>query len=334
METLADIANAWTFSSFKSFVHRHVLESESLKFRMALRSARRFVIDDDFMNALVENSHVPQDKMLARCDLANLPFEKVWIEFDNHARINAQHRIGTSAAPLPGTPTKVGFLLQRYKADDPTEWFAQCFSTLPGENETDSGITSVAYQFSSKIGGFDDETFAALPWGYISKTPHDLWKRGRAIIAPFWQPIMQHIRKDAFVEELHEGRGDMRFLITLLAMINNVPTKYVFRPSAGYYTSKAKRHQFLDSSTIYIQPGRVSTVNIAKKYLNNAIRMRRHEVRGYWRHHYTNPRCSIENHVWENNTCTKCGTIRKWINEYARGDASIGYVMHNYVVKK
>tara|TARA_R110000868_G_scaffold25423_4_gene99165 strand:+ start:6015 stop:6920 length:906 start_codon:yes stop_codon:yes gene_type:complete len=62
---------------------------------------------------------------------------------------------------------------------------------------------------------------------------------------------------------------------------------------------------------------------------------RRHQVRGFWRHYHRNKACV---HIWPfdsddrgNWKCTKCDTLRVWINSFERGDAGIGYVTKEYV---
>jgi len=69
--------------------------------------------------------------------------------------------------------------------------------------------------------------------------------------------------------------------------------------------------------------------------MSAVLRRRAHQVRGHWRRDWRKPLLAGCEHVWnEEIFCTLCGGHKLWIDEHQRGDASLGFVMHDYEVHR
>jgi hypothetical protein len=136
--------------------------------------------------------------------------------------------------------------------------------------------------------------------------------------------------------ELWKIRASCRALWMLLAMINDLPTTVEsIMPSKGY-VARGSYKKFLKHSIIHLNvPENVWRKLIAKTVA--ILRRRAHQVRGHWRLDYRHPlsgKCEHNWHVEERALlCSRCGGAKLWIAEHQRGDASIGFVTHDYSVE-
>jgi len=96
---------------------------------------------------------------------------------------------------------------------------------------------------------------------------------------------------------------------------------------------KGKRRAYAAYSTVKIKLSQQETKRIIRTGVYGPKRA--HEVRGTWVNYHRNPRCD---HQWtrldgehERYLC-QCGQLRVWRKTHGRGDASLGYVSHEYRV--
>jgi hypothetical protein len=112
------------------------------------------------------------------------------------------------------------------------------------------------------------------------------------------------------------------------------------RQSKGFL-ARGRIRKFLDHKTITLYvPTRKSTRLIARQAIAMAHR-KRHEVRAHWRDDWRNPpskRCNP--HIWvsiddeaDHIRCELCSGLQIYIHKHERGDATLGYVTHDYKVK-
>jgi hypothetical protein len=136
--------------------------------------------------------------------------------------------------------------------------------------------------------------------------------------------------------------GQMRWLVTALAMLNEVPVRadYV-QPSHSMRAPRSKRHNFLDYHKCSLRLPKTRPIPYLERYLANVERKHRaHEVRGHWRTYLHESYCPTEEHAWEYDhdngyrLCGKCMGYSRFIHEHVRGDASLGWVKKDYVIKK
>ena len=105
-------------------------------------------------------------------------------------------------------------------------------------------------------------------------------------------------------------------VLGILSLVNVVPTHVQnHQRKAGHRLLGGRLRPYFDSSVVTIAlPARKVTRFFGKVLKDPKFRMRRHEVRGHWRH-YLN----------------KDGTLKKrvWVEHYDRGDATLGWVRHS-----
>jgi hypothetical protein len=161
--------------------------------------------------------------------------------------------------------------------------------------------------------------------------PNILKNRARSELNPLSVEAWKYAYKNKnnsllrdFIGEINfasqEGRGDLRFLITVLAMINSTPLAYERQPRSGSYRYRLRNLPYFDNTLVKIDCGnKKRAIKFVGRALNQAlhhIRMRAHDVRGHFRtlHKGTNQE------------------KRVWIKEHQRGDASLGFVHQKYEV--
>lgn len=379
--TLADLMLQWTHDPWKYFKlgplankMKRAAEPNIIAMRQHLKQARRICLDSDFLRQVIIAASAQPNEIIARCDLANLPFDTTWLEFDQHERVRIQHELGTSGPPqIDKISRRIGYLFRRRHPDIATSWRVE---EVTGDDDPESvgmaahdlvfNPTMAEFELFVKeripVEGTDPANLAmdllALCWGYTVKDdksmkvlPHrDLMTRALPCINnTLYKPVMlmAHTQdrrvkfEKSFAQSVYEGRGDIRFLVTALAMINYVPIRKVHVPRSGMYRKRLRNFQYLDYQTITIEAGRKRTERVvadALSFHEGLVRRRAHEVRGHWRHYLATPRCAAyHEHVWEampsqRDECQRCGSMRRWIDRHTRGDATLGFVTHDYEV--
>jgi len=145
------------------------------------------------------------------------------------------------------------------------------------------------------------------------------------------------------IDVMDKLTGDLRWVIVYLNMLNVVETTYVSRPTANLIYGN-KRKPFLETSTVRIKLPNKTVVNLMARGGPPGHKKKAHEVRGTWAH-YPASKKSSHAHLWEplikedrhpRYKCSdpECGCVRSWRPEHQRGDASLGFVNHQYSVEK
>ena len=139
---------------------------------------------------------------------------------------------------------------------------------------------------------------------------------------------------------LTEWTGVLRRVWALLATIDHLPMiKGEVRLTKGFL-ARGRIRKYLSHQTITLNvPAKKDTRILARQMVALAHR-KRHEVRAHWRDDWRNPpskRCNP--HLWEpvdENAdlirCELCDGRQMHIHKHERGDASLGYVTHDYAV--
>lgn len=139
---------------------------------------------------------------------------------------------------------------------------------------------------------------------------------------------------------LTEMVGDTRNIYGALLWLNSLPhtIKYTSMP-AGHRIIHGKRVPMSAHNTVHIHmKGTVQVRNLFIRTMKAREHPRRHDVRGFWRHHggiaqgcgHQWPEIPDKRHKF---VCTKCQRERWWINAHQRGDTSKGFVSKEYKVE-
>lgn len=138
----------------------------------------------------------------------------------------------------------------------------------------------------------------------------------------------------------HEARGDARLVTTLLSLINEVPIERVEAKPKGTFRAGGNLTKYLSYSTVSIMIPAKRPLRVVDRILKNAEKTykKRHEVRGHWRtiiHKKDHVRKKLlPDGTYQEITFLKGELERGWVKEHERGDASLGWVEHSYLVEK
>lgn len=220
-------------------------------------------------------------------------------------------------------------------------------------------------KFNIKNGDYNDEdawrSFAHLGWGYgssLQDARDDDDIDPMRVLGQFpmlknsinvgWEPLSYQIRPVSagqieiqFANSCVESRGDIRTLVSILALINEVPIietpserKGSFRGPGGVI------RRYLTNKTVTINIPSRKPIGQIRKLLARASKSHkaRHEVRGHWRtivhksDHWRKKQRPDGTIVDE---FIAAGQLeRVWVSNHERGDAAYGYVKHDYKVEK
>lgn len=401
-DKLFDLVHAWTYTGCPPAIRkgagnvfRRHWEKQQLDLRLAMRSAKRFTFNDDFTRAVVHAANVGPEKILNMCHLANLPFDKMWVEYEAMARAQAQFDEGTAPFPGEGWDGRGGMLLERGSSNSPSTFKVTTFGlpAVPGKHMAETPCSAVCYVldvegtmplYASDSPEFDEfgsrdamhqyeDTIRAAGWGYhLSVRGSDgdrlfdslldpnslgfactteLHRRAAIIAEPrFFRGLMMLAGDDdahaarvqtAFHKDILDDRGNLRFIVAMLAMINVCPVEYRHRQPKGYFRHRLRNVPYLSDAEITIVTGRKRIQNVVDHAIKDAIFQRhkkRHEVRGHWAlaEYGKGGRACIHEPTERDGAyamCGKCNHLIVWKEHHERGDASLGYVQHHYTVK-
>jgi hypothetical protein len=328
--------------------------------RNALLSARRFVVDAPMSAFMAELANEPFIKAglsspFARRIVdslrvsARLPHEAVWIEYDLHTyQERSQMLRGAERINRDEMPAREGWLIQQH----PTIDSAHILHTFTDDTRThEDGYSLWTYPFA--IGWCSDDS--PLPWRQsvllAFKAKHITSSEILAGFNGYERDNVGYVRSPliddpeprmdmAYTYLVQEWSGVIRRVWALLATIDHLPlTKGEVRQSKGFL-ARGRIRKFLDHTTITLNiPGKRDTRVLARKVIAIAHR-RRHEVRAFWRNDWRHPLGKTCNpHLWEivddqadHIRCELCGGRQTYIHKHERGDASLGYVTHDYAV--
>jgi hypothetical protein len=277
---------------------------------------------------------------------ARLPHAKTWIEFDMRARIkraydvyNARDVDGITIKPDLG-PATGGWLLLQHPAVDTAFMAIECVShsvvagpdAEPGygfANLDDAPLSPVpnaspmAYVWTVDDGnppwpmmgqanGMHHYSSSVLTGATYYNVPQVGWT-----IAPWANntTMRKYITPHAFHELQKQLSSDLRYLWALLAAINDTPVSYrAVTPTKGHMVAGSYK-KFSAHTMITLQVPHKITLQQLAKQVARAARRRAHQVRGHFRKDYRHPGEKV------------------WVKEHQRGDASLGFVLHDYNVE-
>jgi len=336
----------------------------------ALAGARKFVLDESmsaYMGDLGNASMIGQTAEKTQRTLeslrvsAMLPHPVTWIEFDLKAR-NQRSRseyevavVGRAAdlgKPMD-EPDRHGWLCCQHPQLE-TAFFALPISSHSVNNTTGvnepkpiPNMFSVAWRTDDgpppwpkfptpetfEIGGktMPIEGLMTGVWSYrnpnvcVIPAPHLSYK--------FLTNYLKHTPFNVFAEIA----SDLRYLWALLATINDLPVSIqTVQPDRGYI-SRGQHRKFVEHKIIHLTVPQERWRTTAKKAIA-ITRRKAHMVRAFWRKDWRNPLSPLCEHEFvatdaNHTACTICKGIRIKIPEHQRGDAGLGFVLHDYTVE-
>jgi hypothetical protein len=142
--------------------------------------------------------------------------------------------------------------------------------------------------------------------------------------------------------EISEFAGTIRWVVTLLAMLNEVPTRSeLVVPGHQIYYGPTQKRQAYDFHKITLSLPKTKPVPFIERHLSAVDRRHKaHQVRSHWRTYLSDSACKREEHEWEYDynegyrLCGKCMAFGRLIHEHVRGDPSLGWVSKDYTIRK
>ncbi len=214
-----------------------------------------------------------------------------------------------------------------------------------------------------------DQLAFGAPWGYSGKgqgdgtvtgvgdllasvSVPDLLKRHAEVAFTRFYDFFELARKtnikvmqklaDIINQEIAEFTGMLRWIVTALAVLNEIPTRMTHHePVHQVRAGLTKRLPAFDYHMVTLRVPKTKPVGYIQRKLSNIERRHRaHEVRGHWRTYVNERPCPREEHAWETDwengyrLCGKCESFSRFIREHVRGDRALGWVHKSYIVKK
>jgi hypothetical protein len=307
------------------------------KWRQALTTAHRFILDDDmssfladlslqaFRRAKEKGSRALFWRLVDNLRLtARLPHPTTWIEWNyrlaERGPVSGRkllkgakvRREGLLLQQHPSLPNAIRSHLILFYEDEHFLQFPLCYGWL-----TDDGIGFPWRTHRPR--GVDvqrPQVDCYLPINFVVSDLIAPWPDDLEMIQPYWP-------------------GHIRRAWSLLATIDDLPiTKTIIRPARGFM-AKGVYHSYLHRQTITIDVPRKEYVKVARDQLAKAHR-RAHSVRGHWRRDWRNPLSLACEHVFvaseKHMTCSICKGRKIWVDAHQRGDSGKGLVLHDYKV--
>jgi hypothetical protein len=334
-------------------------------FRQALADvvqARKFMLDQDMSRYVAELSHSiwrgglrKRNRMLDNVrQQARLPHALTWIELDFiGGYLPREKELGMyRRRDVRGVePAKFGWLLQQHSKLDTSfrciEFRSSVTVNYPNRafihpvamawSSTDDPIMWRQFSIHEPYGGGLDAEFVVGCTGYKSDlvryTPaYDSEAAAldllRAMAPPEGSPEREFSGWQTFVIP----RFFIRDVWALLATLNDLPIKIEFvEPSKGYI-ARGSYKKFLKHSVVHLTVPETRWRKLVLKTVA-LLRRRAHQVRGHWRKDWRHPLQVNCLHDFDDEmVCHLCGGHKLWITEHQRGDASLGFVTHDYEV--
>lgn len=327
--TLCDALYQSTFS--------RVPELDMPQFRQHLRDARRFVLDQSmsaFMADLAHDYRHDRRHAIKFIDtirpLARLPHATTWIEFDFRARAaRTNELLGEKVLNIEDCPTKIGWLCLQDPAIETAVLVVECVSHVYAKDdpifqrlipEPTSLAMAWCYTTDDAPPPYKDLMIAEEknlhPSGALCGINNYRNPHVGVLASPFLMDIQVLVRNQYVPLTIEALSSQARYLWSLLATINDAPTTITHTQATTGFLAAGAYRRFLDHSHITLNlPQNTTTPRLARRLLH-AAKKRAHQVRGHWRKDIRPA------HLGE----------RIWVREHQRGDASLGFVTHDYQV--
>jgi hypothetical protein len=362
------------------------IESSPNWVQNSVARARKFVLDDDMSAFLADLSNASmrtcgtfsKAKMLTESlrSQARLPHALTWIEYNKRryrARLDQEY-VGdvnmTAVGGGYGVADRCGWLCIQHREIETAFMAVQCSSHAFDHNNR--LIESPMPCVIGYVWRCDDD--GALPWQTISPpAPRAVRESGETVdmfpesyvtgVVGYQSDRVGVVRgphlKAGLVEQyfktsqfnvMREMAGDLRCLWSLLATINDLPTRTTEVVQSRGFVARGRYRKFVDHRVITLTIPEQRYRRVAARAVAIS-RRRRYPVRGHYRVDWRlspSPLCAAARrdpitgrveHPWVSGPdgrlrCPHCRGEKIFVREHERGDAALGYVTHDYQVSR
>jgi len=324
--------------------------------------ARRFVLDDGMSGFLGDIASMAfqakgndrQQRAIESMRVgARLPHHLTWIEYDLrrcHERLRSYPTGSDLVAPLEEIPRREGWLLERHSGID-TAFRATLFIDTEEDSKDAHGYDAWAFPWAL-CWTTDD---SPIPWKTFRLGDQEMNTKFHSAVIGLYgyvtdsfglqlaPELMKRAAKEGGVAKdvlklMMEWAGTPRRMWALLSTINDLPIGFrEVRQSKGYM-ARRNYHKFLDHKVVTLSVPQTQFAYLAKQVIA-AARRRAHVVREHLRIDRFHPPSALCDHAWTTDeeghlSCSLCKGRKLWIKEHQRGDASLGWVTHDYRVTR
>lgn len=317
---------------------------------LSVAHARKFVFDDamsgfisDIERGLCSRGGIRKRfyaiesaRMMSR-----LPHEQTFIEFNYHAYIAYIKSLGirlVHPAGTPGgfdreaTPPKIGWLMRQHSKFENVFMATEVHSSRIAPNMALIHPVSIVWTVDNSplpvqtvplYSDEEDQTLLVMLQGY--KTDQAGW-------ALTFNESLSTKMADTMGAWERKPAMTARAIWGVLSTINDLPVQIEhIEPSRGYI-SRGSYKKFLKHSIVHLTVPETRWRKLVTK-VAALVRRRAHQVRGHLREDWRHPLSALCKHVYnEELHCINCGGRQFWVHEHQRGDASLGFVIHDYEV--
>lgn len=225
--------------------------------------------------------------------------------------------------------------------------FAQGFKQSGMVVDFDALVEAAAFGFLSPLPGGDGAPYV----DFIKNRVVTILDRTGEVLLHNAEQVLPKDLYEKFADDyqtsvkisMQEDMGLLRFVTTVLGMINNAPREFKAVTRKGSTTMGMHQLKYLGHATVHITIPKSKGVRFISKLLDKASaerrKLRAHNFRGHWRNveygkgergcdHFPT---MVENGI---GICTRCERMIRWIPSGTRGDPQLGWVHHDqYIVE-
>jgi hypothetical protein len=361
--TLADMMLMMAFDkrlqSKKATAQQKDQRAQYRRHLLSVANARKFVLDDAMSKFVldIENGLGTRGGLRKRTHelenarmLSRLPHHLTFIEMNYRAYLARANELGIKLQrpdnkPLDhfdlnkNVPARIGWIFQQLpqygdivtatevRSSVYVPYAAMIHPVSMAWTVDNNGLPIQTIQLYADD-GTDQSYLLAMIRGY--KTDRAGW------IPTFRHPMAMEMAKGMGVWDC-KPTMTARAIWGLLSTINDLPVvmEHV-EPSRGFM-ARGNYRKFLKHSIVRLTVPETRWKKLIMKAAT-LVRRRAHQVRGHWRNDWRHPLTVKCEHVYTSRdgclVCVKCQGRKLHIAEHVRGDASLGFVTHDYEVTK
>lgn len=351
--------------------HRRAIDVILAGQRTMIRQVPKFHLDDEFVRMVTAAAdRTTPAHMLQRVQAVTLPYSSMWIEFNLHIKVRqmSENKTLMYAADILNVPPQMGLL---FELTTKNEWVIRLFTAMRSATDEllvtshpimyyfhPNGLNTLpdyvdlwdTYNTTIRVGGYSYRDICGTVWGYVQGSkiaaPDKLIDCCALAAENVMSYFMEHFPKDAgrqhetIETDIVENAGMMRWVITLLSIMQEVPRMAETRRQAGTRLVNNIVRPYSDFHYLTLKLPRVRQLQYVERRLRigDTRRHRQHEVMGHWRIYRTEAGMTCD-HAWVVDQehgyqlCEKCESFGRHIRQHKRGDPKLGIVNKEYVIK-
>ena len=337
--------------------HKHLSRAQWERMVNARRRAESFVFSTAACALMGRFANECGDLILRHRQFAVPPFSDTYIELDINAFIQQfpKNHFPTGR-PEKGLDHRIGYLISGERlyvvveggegspATTGAEFMPLYFTMAPPGEHARWDRPEFGRPITIRLDSTPEE-HSTQEWnllvtglGSTVRRIHDEEERQSLLheFMPHWQGDTRGIHQKALDMILQGASGEIRNVWTALLWLNRPVHTSIVNVPASRRISRGRLVTYKAHRTVEIDLHKHRSIRRAFVHSGERVSPRRHRVRGAFHHSGGAFACShdwplrpdVDGH-WK---CQRCGRLRWWVKDHVRGDATKGWVEHDYAV--